>query len=171
MKIKTVSVFGSSSVTSADLSYQTAYRLGRLLADKGMAVISGGYGGIMEACSRGAREAGGKTMGVTTSHCYKKPNAWISEEITVPSWQERLMKLMELGDAFIVMDGATGTWTELFVAWEMLNRKIFKKPLIVLGEDFKGLLHQLRQKKDFIFPASLHLADTPEQAVDLLAGP
>src|SRR5580704_15146463 len=60
-----VTVFGSSRPTQGDADYQEAFELGKELGARGLAVCCGGYGGVMEAASRGAKEAGGKTYGVT----------------------------------------------------------------------------------------------------------
>ena len=64
---RSVAVFGSSEPAEGDTLYDTARRLGGLLARCGYRVVTGGYGGVMEAACRGAREAGGATVGVTCS--------------------------------------------------------------------------------------------------------
>ena len=80
---KTITVFGSSRPRAGDPYYEEARQLGDALAARGFAVCSGGYGGVMEAVSRGAKEAGGKTLAVTAKFFRSRANAWIDEEISV----------------------------------------------------------------------------------------
>ena len=78
-----VAVFGSSEPGEEDPLYQLARSVGSLLARAGYDVISGGYGGVMEGASRGAREAGGRALGVTTSAFTRGGgNKYLSEETT-----------------------------------------------------------------------------------------
>ena len=78
---KIVTVFGSSRAKKGGRPYEEAYQLGRLLAQADFIVCNGGYGGLMEASARGAKEAGGKTVGVTTEAFGKSsPNAWLDVE-------------------------------------------------------------------------------------------
>jgi len=130
-----VTVFGSSRTAAGSPAYQTAQALGAGLAGAGFGVASGSYGGTMEAVSRGAREAGGKVIGVTAEVFPSPANAWVNEEIRVPTWQDRLFKLVELGAGYVVLPGGTGTLVELAVVWEWINKRFLPvKPLIILGE-------------------------------------
>jgi len=119
-----VTIFGGSRFREGDKEYELACELGGKLAKAGYTVCNGGYGGVMEASARGAKEAGGKTVGVTTGEFGGPANLWIHEEIRMKKWVKRLFKLIELGDAYVVLDGGTGTLVELFVVWEMLNKKL-----------------------------------------------
>ena len=130
-----VTVFGSSRPAPGSPAYETAQALGAALARAGFAVATGGYGGTMEAVSRGAKEAGGKTIGVTAAVFRSAANAWVEEEIRVQTWQERLLKLVELGAGYVVLPGGTGTLVELAVAWEWINKGFLPaRPVVVLGE-------------------------------------
>lgn len=80
-----ITVFGSARPKSNDAHYESARALGAALAAKGWIVCSGGYAGVMEAVSRGAKEAGGRTMGVTARAFSRRANAWIDEEVRVGS--------------------------------------------------------------------------------------
>ena len=93
-----ITVFGSSRPREDHADYEEARSLGRALAKAGFAVCSGGYGGVMEAASRGAKEAGGKTYGVTAEFFKPKANAWIDTEIRVTTWQDRLFELVRVAD-------------------------------------------------------------------------
>ena len=111
-----VTVFGSSRPHEGDADYEEARILGRSLAKHGFFVCSGGYGGVMEAVSRGAKEAGGKTFGVTAEFFKAaKLNAWIDVEVRRESWEERLFELIRRADGFVACKGGTGTLVELAV--------------------------------------------------------
>lgn len=140
-----ITVFGSSRPSEVDADYAEARELGRCLAEQGFAVCSGGYGGVMEAASRGAKEAGGKTYGVTAAFFGRKTNKWIDVEVKKKSWEERLFELVRLGDGFVACKGGTGTLVELAVVWEMLNKSVMTaKPFAVLGDFWQPVLERVR---------------------------
>src|SRR5260221_14500456 len=95
---------------------------GKLLAHRGFAVCSGGFGGVMEAVSRGAKEGGGKTYCVTAEFFKRKANAWVDTEVRMESWDERLFGLIRLAEGFAVCKGGTGGWGELVVVGERLKK-------------------------------------------------
>jgi uncharacterized protein (TIGR00730 family) len=141
-----VSVFGSSRPRENDSEYVQARELGRALAGKGFAVCTGAYGGTMEAVSRGAKEAGGKTYGVSAGFFpAAKANKWVDVEVRVKTWQDRLFEIIRLGDAFVACKGGTGTLAELAVAWEMMNKSVMPaKPFVALGEFWQPILNCVR---------------------------
>lgn len=142
-----VTVFGSSRPRENDAEYGEARLLGRLLAEKGFAVCTGAYGGTMEAVSRGAKDGGGKTYGVTAeTFAAAKANAWVDVEVRVATWQERLFELIRLADGFVACKGGTGTLAELSVAWEMMNKSVMAaKPLVALGEFWEPIIKNVRE--------------------------
>ncbi|OLD82310.1 MAG: hypothetical protein AUG46_12050 [Acidobacteria bacterium 13_1_20CM_3_58_11] len=142
-----VTVFGSSRPHEGDADYEEARILGRCLAKHGFFVCSGGYGGVMEAVSRGAKEAGGKTLGVTAEFFKAaKINAWIDVEVRRESWEERLFELIRRADGFVACKGGTGTLVELAVVWEMLNKSVMsEKPFAVLGDFWQPVLDRVRE--------------------------
>lgn len=145
-KEKIVTVFGSSRPRQGDADYEEARELGKELAQFGFAVCCGGYGGVMEAVARGAKEAGGKTYGVTTEFFVSKVNEWIDVEVRKNSWQERLFSLIEMGDGFVACKGGTGTLAELAVLWEMLNKAVMPgKPFAVCGDFWQPILQRVRE--------------------------
>jgi uncharacterized protein (TIGR00725 family) len=90
-----ITVFGSSRRDEGSALYRETYELGRLLAQAGYAVLSGGYNGSMAAVSRGAREAGGRVIGVTCAvFDPTPPNPWLTEEIRTPTLLDRLAIMM-----------------------------------------------------------------------------
>src|SRR5947209_18786063 len=96
-----VTVFGSSRPQESDADYEEARVLGRALAKHGFSVCSGGYGGVREAVARGAKEAGGKTYGVTADFLKNaKLNPWIDVGGRMKSRGERAFELSRCADAF-----------------------------------------------------------------------
>jgi uncharacterized protein (TIGR00725 family) len=143
---KIITVFGSSRPKPGDAEYEEARALGQALAGRGFAVCTGGYGGTMEAASRGAKEAGGKTYGITAGFFARGANEWVDEEIRKKTWAERLFALIEMGDGFVACKGGTGTLVELAVVWEMLNKSVMvAKPFVVLGDFWTPVLERVRE--------------------------
>ncbi len=143
---KIVTVFGSSRPRPGEAQYSVAQELGGELARQGFIVCSGGYASTMEAVSRGAKEAGGRTIGITAQFFKARVNQHIDEEIRKKTWQDRLFALIERGDAFVTCPGGTGTLVELAVVWEMLNKNVIgRKPLVVLGEFWHPIIDRVRE--------------------------
>jgi uncharacterized protein (TIGR00730 family) len=150
--MKTVSIFGSSLPHEGTAAYDEARTLGRLLAEAGLAVCNGGYGGLMEASARGAGEAGGHTVGITCTLWPSAANRWIAEEVRTKSFLERLTTLIERGDAYVVLPGGTGTLAELALVWEMMNKSTLsktvggRKPLLVMVPYWQPVVECLNQE-------------------------
>src|ERR1700680_1001813 len=145
-KTRIITVFGSSHPQDGNEDYTEALELGRALASAGFAVCTGGYGGVMEAVSRGARESGGRVLAVTSSFFRPHANRWVEEETRVATWQERLFELVRLGDGYVACKGGTGTLVELAVVWEMLNKKAMEqRPFVVLGDFWRPILDRVRE--------------------------
>jgi len=143
---KIVTVFGSSRPREGEAEYAEARELGAQLARRGLAVCSGGYGGVMEGVWRGAKDAGGATYGVTAEFFKHQANEWVDTEVRVKTWQDRLFELIRLADGFAVCKGGTGTLVELAVVWEMLNKSVMAgKPIAVVGEFWQPILERVRE--------------------------
>jgi uncharacterized protein (TIGR00725 family) len=173
-----VSVFGGSRPREGDAEYTAARALGSALAKKGLAVCTGGYGGTMEAVSRGAKDAGGKTYGVTAEFfTVAKANEWVDVEVRVKTWQERLFEIIRLADGFVACKGGTGTLAELAAAWEMMNKAVIgAKPFVALGEFWQPILTCVREvetgQKNPWAEANAQIiraAATAEEAAEILA--
>lgn len=129
-KKKTVTVFGSSIPMPGEVEYETAYRLGKILAENNLNVCSGGFQGIMDAVSKGASENGAESIGVTLDIYSAAASKYLTQQIETHSLFERLTKLIDIGDAFIVLQGGTGTLLELSLVWEYMNKgMISQKPI------------------------------------------
>jgi uncharacterized protein (TIGR00730 family) len=145
---KIITVFGSSRPTEGMPDYRFAYEVGRELAQAGFIVCNGGYSGIMEASARGAKEVGGRTIGITFKNTFKKSvNRWIDEEMFQPTLIERMMKLVELGHAYVVLKGGTGTLLEFAAVWEFINKGLLQqKPIVIVGDFWKGVVDTLSEE-------------------------
>lgn len=170
-----VTIFGSSRPRPGDEEYRTAYQLGAALARAGFVVCNGGYAGIMEASARGAKESGGKTLGVTfTALGPRQPNSWIDTVIEEDALIDRAMKLVTLGDAYIIVKGGTGTLLELAIVWEYINKGLMKeKPILILGRFWKGVMDTLNEELAWEglerCTRFVQIADSVDHAVSLLA--
>jgi hypothetical protein len=173
-----ITVFGSSRPEDGHADYAEALELGRALATAGFAVCTGGYGGVMEAVSRGASESGGRVLAVTSSFFRARTNRWVQEETSMATWQERLFELVRLGDGYVACKGGTGTLVELAVVWEMLNKKAMEqRPFVVLGDFWQPILDRVREverrhasKWGESSDPLVHQAPTPAEAARFLAG-
>ncbi len=136
MNKKTITIFGTSKAGEGDFAYELAYETGKLLAQAGFTIANGGYGGTMLAAAKGASEVSGEVIGVTcTAFKNIRPNKYISSEVGTTSLDERLDKLIQLGQAYVVLPGGTGTLLELAKVWELKNKGYLKtdKPIILLA--------------------------------------
>ena len=166
--IRRVVVFGSGTVKDNSSVYKQAVTLGIKLAKEGFHVYHGGYGGVMEAVARGVKGAGGYNAGVTIGKSLNDANPWAEVAIKMPSWQKRLFKLIEKGEAYVFLDGATGTLNELFFVWEMANNKLHKKPMIILGRQLRRLVRLLKKDPSLRIPGNFHLASSISEAIKIL---
>lgn len=166
----TITLFGSSRAAEASPLFQQAHRLGQLLARAGYSIANGGYGGTMLASAQGAAGESGSVTGVTC-RAFKRsgPNPYITHEISTADLTERLARLIELGNAYLVLPGGTGTLLELADVWEHKNKGFANadKPIILVGEFWKPLA-ELMAKIDPRSSHCIRTADTPEQAIEIL---
>jgi len=167
---KTVAIFGTSRAEPDTPVYIQAETIGRLLAQAGFTIANGGYGGTMLAAAKGARQAGGKVIGVTCSAFERSTaNKYITEEIVTDSLDQRLAKLTELADAYVVLQGSTGTLLELARVWELKNKGFIssKKPIILAGGFWQRLV-DLMLKDDPGSSRCIRIAQNPQEIRDIL---
>ncbi len=143
-----ISVFGGSQPKAGSTAYAEAQELGKLLAERGHTVLTGGYIGTMEAVSRGAAEAGGHVIGVTCEDIEHwrplGPNAWVKEEWRKKTLMERLMGLIEGCDAALALPGGPGTLTEISLTWNlMIIGALHRRPLILIGNGWQNVFNQV----------------------------
>lgn len=169
---KLIAVFGPGNIEESDTLYTGARALGMALARMNYVVLTGGYGGIMEAASRGAREAHGAAVGVT-AEVYRARgrdvNPYVTKEILVKSANDRLMELIDLADAYVAIGNSTGTLVEVMTAWDyMVKRFLPQKPIILVGETWRGFVDHVSSDAHFVERDRIEYVATVEAALDRL---
>ncbi|HRN27729.1 MAG TPA: LOG family protein [Ignavibacteriaceae bacterium] len=144
---KTITIFGSAIPKVDDEQYKFAYQLGSALAKEGFNICTGGYGGIMEAASKGAFDNAGFVYGVTVELWDKNPNPYITVEVREQKLFERITKLLELGDAYVILQGGTGTLLEFAAVWEFANKNLQQpKPVICHSQMWKEIVEAMNKQ-------------------------
>jgi hypothetical protein len=170
-----IAVFGSATVRPGDAVWTLAHDLGRELARAGADVMTGGYSGVMEACSQGAHEAGGHVVGVTVEIFEQRGpvNPWVKERVHTPDLFERLRHIIERADGFVVVPGSLGTLTELLLTWTLLSVEGRPAaPLVLLGSPWPSYLeaHRHPELVHERFFALVSTAATPAEAARQVLG-
>jgi len=144
---KIITIFGSSKPLNNEEQYLTAYQLGKQLAQAGFDICTGGFNGIMKAASKGAREGGAEAIGVTVNLWSTKTNQYVSKEIVCDILFERIDKLIELGDEFVVLQGGSGTLLELAAVWEYFNKGLLnEKPIACHSNIWKVIVSAMNEQ-------------------------
>ena len=147
---RTVTIFGSSKPLPGEEEYETAYRLGKLFGESGFSVCTGGYQGMMDAVSKGASEFDVDVIGVTVDLFSAQPSKHLTKQIHCNSLFERIEKLIELGDAYIILRGGTGTLVELTIAWELMNKNLIEhKPIACHGEMWQRIIQPMEERIEY----------------------
>jgi len=148
---KTITIFGSSKPKDGEDEYKIAYELGLILGEGNFNICTGGYLGIMEAVSKGVVETGGDATGVTVKGWELKGNSFLTNEIKCGSLFDRLNKLIEMGDAYIILQGGTGTLLEFSAVWELANKGAMDhKPIACHSSMWQGIISimNIQMKKE-----------------------
>lgn len=150
--IKNIAFFGDSEIPENGKVYQDAFETAKLLAGKGFTIVNGGGPGIMDASTKGAQAVNGETLSVTF---YPKDAPGFegrylgnitNVEIKTGNYIERMFKLMEHADLFIIFKGGTGTISELGTAWVLA--KLYHghhKPFILFGEFWYPIIDCIKE--------------------------
>lgn len=173
--IKNVTFFGSAEVKPGSIDYDAAFQTARLLAQHGYLVINGGGPGVMKAASEGAKAGNGNCIGVTfnpkdmTHFEGKDPNNPMDQEIMLDSYVSRTLKLLEMGDVYVLFNGGTGTISEFGMAWGLAKLYFGQhKPLILFGTFWHEILEAFG-KNMLIRPEELRvyrIVTTPEEVLE-----
>jgi uncharacterized protein (TIGR00730 family) len=177
---RAVSVFGSARVLPDSPDYALAEQVGRLLAESGHAVITGGGPGTMEAANKGACEAGGVSVGLGIELPFEQGmNDWVDIGVDFRYFFARKTMFVKYAQGFIVLPGGFGTLDELFEALTLVQtRKVTSFPVVLVGHDYwDGLVGWLRStllaegkiaEKDL---ALFSVTDDPAEAVRMVVAP
>jgi uncharacterized protein (TIGR00730 family) len=169
-----VTVFGSARFREDHRYYRLAREVGALLAQAGFTVMTGGGPGIMEAANRGARDAGGHSVGCNIElPAEQKPNPYLDRWVTFRHFYVRKLMLVKYSYAFIAMPGGFGTMDEIFETATLIQTgKIKQFPLVFMGHDYwqplLDFLHDRLIAEKTIDPADYErivVTDSAEQAV------
>ncbi len=169
-----VSVFGSTRVKPGDEVYVKAEQIGRLLAENGFGVITGGGPGVMEAANKGAAAAGGKSIGLNIElPLEQRPNPYANITLRFRYFFVRKVMFVKYAVAYIILPGGFGTMDELFEAITLIQtHKIRPFPVIMVGSSYwKGLLDWMKDEilqEGKISPSDLEIIqvmDDPAQII------
>jgi uncharacterized protein (TIGR00730 family) len=172
-----VTVFGSARSRLGEPGYELARTVGRLLAEAGYAVITGGGPGAMEAANRGCQEGGGLSIGCNIELPHEQfINKYVDMGIEFRYFFARKTMFVKYADAFIILPGGLGTLDELFEALTLIQTgKIRHFPVVLMGTEFwGGLIEWMRATQvpaGTIAAADLqlfHLTDDPVEAVAMI---
>lgn len=168
-----VCLFGSYSPKPGEPVWELAYQIGRELAAVGYVVANGGYDGIMAASAKGAKDAGGRTIGVTCSifSPYRgqglSANPYIDREIHCDNVLDRIMTMIRLSAGYVVLPGGTGTLSEFGLVWEYVSKGLIdSRPIFVVGDFWRPMVERMIADR----PKSgrpIYLVDAPAQLVEL----
>jgi uncharacterized protein (TIGR00730 family) len=172
-----VSVFGSARVKAGSQVYRLAEDIGRLFAEAGFAVVTGGGPGVMEAANRGAQEAGGLSVGFTIDLPHEQAaNPYLDLCVDFKHFYARKTMLVKAAEGFVMMPGGFGTLDEMFEALTLIQTgKVFNFPVVLFGrEHWDGLVDWINER---LLPEGLissdderllFVTDDPEAAVQLV---
>lgn len=150
--IKNIAFFGDADLPETDPVYKDAFKSASLLAEKGYTIVNGGGPGVMYAATKGAEEGHGETLSVTfypedaPGFEGKYVRNLTDTEIKTSNYIERMFKLIEHGDMFIIFKGGTGTISEFGTAWVLA--KLYyghHKPFILFGDFWAEIIDVLKK--------------------------
>jgi len=164
-----IAVFGGARATRDSAQYAEAYRVGMLLAQHGLAVVNGGYTGAMEASAKGAFDAGGRVIGVTSKlFSTSVLNDFVHEEIATDDLYNRIRELVRRSDGYIVLRGGIGTLAELHIVWNLAALEPgFEKPIVLIGDFWRNVIaaYEAHLVVKGEHTRYLYIASTPEEGV------
>jgi len=172
-----VTVFGSARTKPGEPAYELARTIGRLLAEAGYAVITGGGPGAMEAANRGCQEGDGLSIGCNIELPHEQSiNAYVDLGVEFKYFFARKVMFVKYADAFVILPGGLGTLDELFEALVLIQTgKIRHFPVVLLGTAYwGGLVDWMRTVQLAAGNLSLpdldlfHVTDDPAEAIAVI---
>jgi uncharacterized protein (TIGR00730 family) len=133
-----VTIFGSARVAAGSPIYEAAREAGRLFAEVGFAVVTGGGPGVMEAANRGAHEAGGLSVGFNIDLPHEQePNPYLDLAVTFDHFYVRKTMLVKAAEGFVMYPGGFGTLDEMFEALTLIQTgKVLHFPVVLVGTKY-----------------------------------
>lgn len=152
-RIRAVTMFGYADCPPQSELYSQAFEVSRSVAEHGLEVVNGGGPGVMRAATEGAHAGGGIAAVATFYPKFmehfegKDPLNRADKEIVMSNYVDRTLKLLELGDAYVVFNGGTGTLSEFGMAWGLAYLYLgHHKPLIMYGDFWYPIMETLVEK-------------------------
>lgn len=173
-----VTVFGSARFPETHPYYTLGREMGKRISRAGFTVMTGGGPGIMEAANRGARDAGGPSVGCNIKLPHEQhPNPYLDTFVEFNYFFVRKVMLVKYSYAFVVLPGGFGTMDELFEAITLMQtKKIESFPVVLMGKDFYGpmldFFHTSFLKGGTISPEDMNLftlTDDPDEAMRIVS--
>jgi uncharacterized protein (TIGR00730 family) len=141
-----VTIFGGSKFGPASDEYNEAREIGSRLAQAGFTICTGGYLGVMEAASRGAREAGGRVFGIVMNQFKSEPNRYLTDKVATNHFYERLQNLITRSVGFVALRGGMGTVTEVSLVWNKLQTRVLdRRPIVLVGDCWRDVVEAWRK--------------------------
>jgi uncharacterized protein (TIGR00730 family) len=168
---KIVTIFGGSKCGHDCEEYLEALALGGRLAQAGFTICTGGYLGVMEAASRGARDAGGRVFGIVMNQFKSEPNRYLTDKVATNHFYERLQNLITRSVGFVAFRGGMGTVTEISLVWNKLQTRVLdRRPLVLVGDCWRDVVdswqkHLVVSDEDV---ALLDFAHNAEEAANII---
>lgn len=170
-----ICIFGSYAPKPGEPLYEQAYSVGHALARAGYIVANGGYDGTMRASAKGAKDAGGTTIGVTCTIFSNsrgqrlQANPHIDREIEHADLLARIREMMEMSAGYVMLEGGTGTLSEFGIVWEFVAKGLIKpRPIFVVGDFWLPLVDRILSVRPK-HGKHIHRVETPEEIVEIAA--
>lgn len=179
--IKRVAIFGDGAAKKTDQHFKDAFEVAKLLAEKGYIAVNGGGPGIMLAATLGAKKGGGRVEVVVIDkrvNIGRNYEDWCEKNIvradkkySTKSYEERLNKLIEMADAFVIFKGGTGTIAELGVVWSKAKFVYGEhEPIVLFGKFWREIIGTMEKNLNLerIEKRVIGMAERPEEVIKVL---
>lgn len=175
--VQYVAVFGYADASENDELFRSVRSVTKELAEAGYTVVDGGGPGVMRAATIGAKEGGGRVIGVTLysedipNFEGRDPQNLFDEEIKTSNFVERTLALMKMGQIYLVFNGGTGTISEFGMAWGLAKLYFgHHKPLILYGQFWENIINAFKENM-LLRPQELKvykIVNSPEEVLDAI---
>ncbi len=178
LTVQNVAIFGYADASENDELFQTVREVSKKLAEAGYIVVDGGGPGVMRAATIGAKEGGGKVIGVTLyseeipNYEGRDPKNLFDEEIKTNNYVERTLALMKTGQVYVIFNGGTGTISEFGMAWGLAKLYFgHHKPMILYGKFWENIINAFKENM-LMRPQELEvykIVDSPDGVLDAIS--